>query len=220
MLTRTWAAAALAALGLFTWASGARAGDDVVRLNGGKDAPTVTLDGKGDAALVPTAIRVGVGPRGVRVGVGRPGYFRRGVVFGPRVGFGRRGWWGPRRGYWGPWAGWWGPRRAYWGPWGGWWGRPGIVIRTGPAYVPYGYPVVVPSGPVVTNTYGAPAAIQPGVTPTPPIVGASQDQESAPPTAGTYEYDGGPAQPVPMPKTVPGPTSGTSPNSTAPLRDA
>jgi hypothetical protein len=223
MRMRTWTAAALAVVGLLMWALETRAGD-LTPLKGGEDAPAIRLDGKGNAVTTPTAVRVGVGPRGVRVGVGRPGFrvavgvgrpaFVRGGVFvGPRTVVVGRGWWGPRR-------------VVYWGPWGGWWwGRPVVVIRTGPGFytppyvVGYPYPVAVPAGTIVTNnTYSVPATIQPGVSPIAPTVGPDQNQT---PPEGTYDYDGGPAQPVPLPtpQPNPGPTSGTAPSgSTAPLR--
>jgi hypothetical protein len=135
-------------------------------------------------------------------------FVRRGAFVGPRGVAVRGGWWG-----WGRWP--------YWG-WGG--GYPY-------AYAPYYYypnPVYYYSTPPVTeNYYYYPVPVQPSevmpyapstaIAPTSAVVvpSAASEQVQPVPADGTYDYDGGPANPVPAPRVVPAPAA--APASPAPV---
>jgi hypothetical protein len=128
------------------------------------------------------------------------------------------GWWRP----W--WHGWWGPV-GWWYPWRGWWWRsvwwPPIVVA--PTYYypwwcypsTYSYPMPTP---VIASSasYYSPGTWQPGVLP--PAAVFSPAPDPAPPDRSggapgnpkdTYDYDGGPSQPVPLPQPSPGTSTDT-----------
>jgi len=183
----------LGALAVFAWAGVAGAGD-TLRLDGRGDAKTTTLELKGGADTVPV-----------------------------RWGGWRRGWGGWGRG-WG-WAGW---RRGWgWRPYWRGFGWPyyagyydpgfytglyfprlfGLNIQIGrPVYYSAEYddacPIVDDAGPVTggteLRTRPRTYMLQPPRETVPPPSGAPDD--------ATYPYDGGPQDPVPMPKGQPAPT--------------
>jgi hypothetical protein len=250
MLYKTTVAAALGTLGLFAWAGAARADDDLVRLNGGRDTPTLTLKDDGQSETILT--RGGRGGGGARGGGARIGGARVGVRVGPRggvgvrvgrvgVAVGPRGRVGVRVGFRaggvrfvrGPWGG----VRFVRGPWGGvrfvrvvrvgvgpWWfgfrprfwygnfpypdyyygSYPYYGVPTTSAY--YNYPPTVVAPRVVMPYAPDDDAVVPNgsVVPTPPVPSPGTP---IPPGDGTFPYDGGPAEPVPQPRVVPGPTS-------------
>jgi hypothetical protein len=128
-----------------------------------------------------------------------------------------RGWWGNGRG----WGGWWGNG----GGWGGWWGFGGPWWNYGgynadwwpywglgyPVWSNYGYDSIYCAAP---SDYYPTASDVEMVTPTVTVV---QRPGTAPlrisrqvlpppipaPNDGTFPYDGGPVNPVPMPRAEP-----------------
>jgi hypothetical protein len=219
------------ALGAVLAVSGiARAGDrDTVQLSGSADkfgAATMTLGGTGTAAQAATednelthGYRYG-GYRGWGGGYGYRGYYGGGW---------NRGWggygYGWNRGYYGGWnrgwGGWGYPRtvvslnfnRPYYGGWGGGWGgyyRPSYFYSSSfysyPVYSNYycdsGLYLGIGGG---TGT-AAPAVTLGGSNFAPPVVTQPEfAQPMAQPGApeGTFPYDGGPSNPVPLPNADP-----------------
>jgi hypothetical protein len=238
MLKRGVIAAALGTLGLFAWAGAARA-DDLVRLNGGKDTPTITLGGNVDADTVLTRRGGGGGGRGGHVAFrgGSRGGFRGGFAhrgFAHR-GFAHRGFsrgWYGGRGWYG--RGWYG--RGWYGgyyPWyanynGGWYGYPYYNGYYGNGY--YGQPYCYSLTPTVSSYYNysvVPQQLMPysgssggTVVPTLPAPLPGRSVSGVPvPADGSYDYDGGPIVPVPLPKVGPAPavvppTGGPAPAAT------
>jgi hypothetical protein len=212
------------AVALLSWTAAARAGDTVrLSLSPNDSTPTQNLVADGqdtDTVLVGRGFgggfraggfrAGGFAAGGFRAGGFRAGGFRVGGFGGVRAaGFrtvGFRGWggsWGGR-GWWGPgWAG-----RGWWG-WGGYWPWYGYGYYGGysPVYVDYNYytpyidysvlsygtPVVSPGVTVDVAPYSNYTA--PAPTPSAPAVPPNGD--------GTYPYDGGPTNPVPLPRPMP-----------------
>ena len=174
------AAGALVVLGLCSWTNSACAGDTMrLDLKKGDAARTMTLGGDVRADTVDTHWGVrGVGWRGGWGGGWRVGW-----------GGGRTVWWGGARPIWWGGAGpvWWGARPAFVGPrvfWSGW------------------------SGPVVVGQSVIPSATLAASRFRTVLGGLTEEALPAPPLApgdGTYPYDGGPNDPVPMPKADPAP---------------
>jgi hypothetical protein len=210
MNMRTWVAGLLAPLSLLVGAAQSRAGD-VIRLG---------LPGQGQAKQSSTVL-LGQGPVDAEtLTVGRGGFHggfhgsvgvHRGYVGGYR-GFvgGYRGY-----GYYGGYRGgivgyayprlytpYYYPRTYYYGGY-----YPG-VIGSYPYYSGCSYPIttVVPSA-SFSLSIGTPRA-QLSVLPTPVPSVAQPSQPVAPAQPGTFDYDGGPSQPVPMPSAEPAPMSG------------
>jgi hypothetical protein len=220
MFTRGVTVAALGALGLFAWAGAARASeDDLVPLNGGKDTPAVVLGKDVSADTVLTRRGGGGGGRGhvgrggfrgsVRVGY-RGSYARRGYSYGVGRGWdGYRGGYGYRR-YYRPWyyGGYYGYPRYY----SSYYGYPSYYYSNGYYYsAPYCSPVVG-----VGSVYTAPAVVPsatmpyaPGAgdygAPTLPVPTPGRTRLGPVPPDGTYDYDGGPNLPVPLPRAEPAP---------------
>ncbi len=228
-------AAGLVACAALALAGDARAGGDDIPLSmpGGADAATLDRDAPdadSDADIHFVQYRGGRGYGGYRGGYG--GY--RGGYGGYRGGYGGyRGYYGGYRGYYGGYRGYYRPYyyggyRGYYRPYyyGGYYRPyyypryyggygygyypssyyyPGYYISSYPAYYPavsyYGSSFYFPCDGVegVARTLpGAPA--MPGA------------DEKLAPVPGTFDYDGGPKNPVPLPKTDEGPVKGTSPD--------
>jgi hypothetical protein len=202
MLRRSWAMAAAGVLTLVVSPQFARA-DDTVRLGGTMDdAKTVTLgyDGQSDTMLMR-----GVHGGGFRGGFG--GGFRGGFV-GFRGGFGggfRGGFVGFRGGYYG------GYRGGFYGGYGGFYGGYGYWPYYA-AYTPYYFPPPV-CYPTPVYTYypvgGDVTVVQAAKIYRPTYVAPDREslpQPYGPPSGpmpfsnGTYPYDGGPANPIPLPR--------------------
>lgn len=198
----------LAVAGLLASAAVSEAGDVFrLALPAGDDTPAIKL-GQIDANADTLDVwRGGFG--GFRGGFG--GGFRGGFVGGFRGGFGggfyRGGWgWGGYR-PWGGWGGWgWGGGYAY-RPWGGWsygWGGYPWV-----GYGGYGCWPCSDISPGVSSTFTL--SLGPTTLPfqsqaiAPPQVGAPVAPAPAlpAPNGGTFDYDGGPRSPVPLPGTDP-----------------
>jgi hypothetical protein len=214
---------------LTVWTGSASAGpQDTFRLGMTGDADVMTLAGRGDADTILVGRgggRGGFGGGRVGFGGGRGGFGGGRVGFGGGrggwggwrggwgrgVGFGRGGW----RGGWGGWrGGWWGGRRFGWGGWGGWyspwwnygWGNPWVGY--GLSYYPPAYNYCSPTY-VDPSYYGTSLN---GSTWTQPDSGVAPSGNSVPrqpdllppptrsPGSGTFQYDGGPPQPVPLPQ--------------------
>jgi hypothetical protein len=207
MMRRGWTFALLTAVTVAAFASSARAADsDLIRLTGGNDAITTTAMGTEDEADT-IAVRGWCGWRG---GCGWGG-----------CGWRSCGWGGGWRGCgWGGWGGWCAPRFYSWGycaPWRSYCFSPVYAYSyaapyfCAPTYYSYGnWPmagtVSTPSvnlglaGPL---TRSAPAIVDP-----PPAGG-----QPAPGGAGTFQYNGGPANPVPMPQAKPMPPKPPAPEA-------
>jgi hypothetical protein len=200
MLRKIWAVGVLAAAGMLLAAASARAADNVMLLKMGSktEAPATTLawDGK-DADTVDAAYRYG-GYRyhggGFHYHGGGYGYYHGGYRYHS---FYRPYYYGYYPRYYYP--------RYY---------TPGIYFSLGiyrpyyyyapPVYY-YSYPIYPIGASVTTMPYAitlnlgrsAPTLqTDPAAPPLPPV-----------PAEGTYPYDGGPANPVPMPRAEPAPTS-------------
>jgi hypothetical protein len=214
-------AAGLAALALGVPRAGAA--DDTLRLGGGLDATTSTLafDGTVDTTLT-RGVRGSVGHVGFRgAGVGYRGGFRGGFYGGNRGWYGGyRGWYGGNRGWYGGYGGyggWYGGYGGYGGWYGGygyypyWYGNywyPPVYLTVAPSYyaAPPVYYAANYSYYPVSQGYLAGSA---GLTLRPSIqVAPSQSQlpypnvvpgTPMPGPGGSYNYDGGPANPVPLP---------------------
>jgi hypothetical protein len=213
----------LAALALLVGSSGARA-ENALKLvlssaptvpsgiTGGGDVMTLQLDK--DADTVPVW--------------GHRGYW----------GGGYRGWGGGYRGYWGGgYRGYWGGYGGGYGGWGGYYPRyysyGGYYPRYYGGYYPYSYSYYYPSYSYgyypgfywgcsldcSPNSAGATTVLNDKPSATPPAYSQPYQQPSSQPSVpqqsqqnGTYQYDGGPSNPVPMPKTEPRPTTPTQPS--------
>jgi len=210
----TWTAVAAGVLGVLLAAPATRADDDTVRLGGNIEAKTTTLsyDGQSDTVLM----------RGVRGGFGFHGGFRGGYHVGYRGGFYGGGF--RHVGYGGRFGGYRYGMGYY--RFGGY-GYGGYYAAYRP-YYGYGYgggyyssPCYYPTYTYVTPyyNYAPPVYYTPGYSYYPtnaqvqvgqPIgktlyVGPSQQpyQPMMPPAQngnGTFPYDGGPANPIPLPK--------------------
>ena len=205
-----WRKLAVSTAVLLAAAGWSRAGaDDILRLDGKGDATNLTLGAKAEADNL--LVRGGHG--GGYHSAGRYGYhgyhhygaFRYGGYhhYGAyRYGYPRyyRPYYG---GYYWPW-------RAvafglsFWpGYYSSYYYNPPAVIYSSPVY-PYTYPAEISVSPVPSTTIlgtprTLPAAPQPEIAPPP---------AKKPPADGTYPYDGGPQNPVPLPKKVePAPTA-------------
>jgi hypothetical protein len=188
-------------------AAGAGAQDDTMRLGTSVEAKTTTLafDGQVDTVLTHGG-RGGfghVGYRGAGVGFYRGGFgggYRGGFAVGYRGGF----YGGYGYGYGGGYGGWYGGYGYYGRPW-----YPSLYVTVGapayyytppPMYYAAGYsyyPVNLPSATAPAGSYqlplqGAPGQILPAPTPVPGMPGQ-------PGNSGNFKYDGGPANPVPLP---------------------
>ena len=215
MSLRNLALAAGALLTVWTGSASAGSQDDTFRLGMTGDADVMTLGGRGDA----DTILVGRGGGRGGWGGGRGGWG------GARAGWGggRGGWggwhggWGGRVGWrsgWGGWrGGWWGGRRFGWGGWGGWyspwyygWGYPWVGY--GLSYYPPAYNYWSPAY-AYPSYYGCSlndtAWTQPDSTVAPSGSSVPRQPDLLPPPtrspgSGTFQYDGGPPRPVPLPQ--------------------
>ncbi len=205
----SWNKLAVSAAVLLAAAAWSRAGaDDTLRLDGKGGAATLTLGSKVEADNV--LARGGHG--GGYHAVARPayhGYSHYGAF---------RSWGYPRYGayrYWYP---------RYYRPYYGGYYWPGRAVAFGlsfwPAYYSsyyYSPPAVIYSAPAYPYTYPAEISVSPvpstTILSTPRTLPAAPPVELAPPPAvrpspdGTYPYDGGPQNPVPLPKVEPAPTA-------------
>lgn len=200
-------------------AAGAGAQDDTMRLGTSVDAKTTTLafDGQIDTVLTHGG-RGGFGHAGFRgagVGFYRGGFgggYRGGFAVGYRVGYGYGGGYGYRGGYgyggygYGVGYGGWYGGYGYWGrPWypslyvtvGSpyYYTPPAAYYAPGYSYYPINLPTTVASAPALPYQLplqGAPNQLLPAPTPVPGIPGQ-------PGFNGNFKYDGGPANPVPLP---------------------
>jgi hypothetical protein len=210
MLWRSVAAGALAAVVGWAWAAPAQAGD-VFRLGLNGEAPAFDLKGDGGAPDLTTQWRAY-----------RRGYYR-GYYNGYYGGYGS---YYPR--YYGGYYGSYYPRYygSYYYP--GYYGYSYYPRYYGGYYGSYypGYSYYYPGyyyGISYNSPIGCPAGDQdvPGVVLTPGGKGTAESykQPTGPmkpvPQEGTYPYDGGPSDPVPMPKAEPAP-AGSAPR-TVPL---
>jgi hypothetical protein len=225
MRGKWFAAGLVAAAGIVVWAVPSRAGDgDTLRLNMTGDTPTQNLVDDGSGAETIKTWHRGFGGFGGFRGFGGFGGFRPGFVgFRPGfVGF-RPGFGGFRPGFGGfgfrPFYG--GFYRPYYGGFGlggfgyGGFGYGGLGYYGLGGYG-YGYPgyyggfygpcagvsgtvytLSLPAGITVSPSYSLPPAGS--VTPSTPAPTMPRDD-------GTYPYDGGPKNPVPMPKEAPAPS--------------
>jgi hypothetical protein len=184
MIWRNWRLAA-ATVGLMVAGTSPGRAGDTLQLGTSTDAAITTLESKGDADTVPVWWR------------GRPYY--RGAWWGGRPYY--RGWYG----YYRPWG--WGYRPRAWGYY-----YPGYYFA--PPYA-YSYAAPVYYSPVTYDVYptGSDRAVMPGATTTPntrPEIVYPKGWVLPPPKPvpndGTFQYDGGPQQPVPMPQAEPAPT--------------
>jgi hypothetical protein len=181
-------AAALVAAGALTFAPAARAGD-TLRL-GGTTAPTLTLGHGSNDAIV-----VDVGHRYYRGHV-RYGYYPR-VYFSPRF-------------YYYP--------RVYYRPYVYAYPRP--VVYAAPYVCPIGgtFRLVTPVVSLSVNPAARPVvdlSINPVPLPPAGPVETAPAPRAVPGGDPTFPYDGGPANPVPLPRTEAGPTA--APPPTIPL---
>jgi hypothetical protein len=219
MRGRILAAGALAALALLVGSSSARAENALkLVLSSAPAVPTSGITGGGDVMTLQLDRDADTVPVW-----GHRGYW----------GGGYRGYWGGGyRGYWG------GGYRGYWGGYGGWGGYyprynsyGGYYPRYYGYYPSYSYyypsysysyypgfywgcsldcnPNSAAVTTVLNDTPNAnpPAYSQPYQQPYNQPSVPQQSQQN-----GTYQYDGGPSNPVPMPKTEPRPTTPTQPS--------
>jgi hypothetical protein len=207
MIRRSWMLGAAAAAVLCAWTTTGLADDDTIRLDlkKGKEAATMNLLGA-DADTVEARW----------YGGWRGGY---------------RGWYGGYRGWYGGYRGWYGGfyRPYYYRPWVSFGLGLGYPYYAG-YYSPYYYSPYVYAPPVyyTPSVYYVPAYSYPiSLTlsvmrnallgpdqPAMPYATSPEETIPAPqpaPKGGTYQYDGGPANPVPMPKPEPAPTRKASP---------
>jgi hypothetical protein len=233
MLWRGVAACALAAGVGCVWTASAQAGD-VFWLGLNTEAPTLNLVGGQEADTLPVQWRGG-GYGGYRGGYGGYGGYR-GYYGGYRGGYGGYGgYYGGYRGGYGSYGGYY-PRyyggsyggyggyssRSYGGYRGGYGGYGGYYPRSyggyyggsrsyyGISYVsPLGCP---PRGQDIPGIVLSPGGSGAGDTDTPP--GSQPLNPMKPvPQDGTFPYDGGPADPVPMPKVEPAPAGKVRPHT-------
>jgi hypothetical protein len=192
--------------GLLTSASvlagtGASYGGDTIRLNGGGDTPTQKLvdDGQG-AEAIRTWYHGGWGYRGYGWG----GYYR------PFYGYGWGGYYRPFYGY-----GWGGYYRPFYGyGWGGFY-RPyyGFSLGYSAFYPAYSFGYGSFFAPCAGTTAGVYTLNIPGSTlassqpseaqPILPRPRAADGAPQAPPSDGTFPYDGGPQNAAPLPSDTP-----------------
>jgi len=205
MRRSTWTGAAAGLLGVLLAAPATRADDDTVRLGGNIDAKTSTLsfDGQSDTLLM----------RGVRGGFGHHGGFRHHGGFAHHHGFGhhhhgfrhhhgfgfaRVGFYGGYGGYYG--GGYYGGgyyRPYYNGYYDSCYYSPYAYARPYYNYGPSAYYVSGSYYPVSGDVQGYQAqALKPTFYQTP----SQQYQPMPPAEGGTFPYDGGPANPIPLPK--------------------
>jgi hypothetical protein len=204
----SWKKLAVSTAVLLAVAGGSQAGaDDILRLGGKGDAATLTLGSKGEAdnLLVRGWHGGGYHPA---VRYGYRGYHHYGAFrYGGYHYYGAHRYWYPR--YYRPYYG------GYYWPWR----AVAFGLSFWPGYYSYYYnPPVIYSPPVYPYTYPAEISVSPvpstTILSTPRTLPAAPPLEVAPPPAvrpspdGTYPYDGGPQNPVPLPKKVePAPTA-------------
>jgi hypothetical protein len=204
-------AAAAGLVILFAGGQRARADDDTVRLGANIEATTTTLgyDGLSDTMLTRGA-RGFVGYRG-----GHHGFY------GGHRGFygGHRGFYGGYRGFYGGYRGFYGGYRGFYGGYRGYGYGPYYAGYYGPGYYSsygYGGPAYYPNcAPGVYYTpgysyYPISVDVEVGQAPTyrPGLYVQGQQQQPferlkvpvQPAEGGTFPYDGGPANPIPLPK--------------------
>jgi hypothetical protein len=179
---------ALAAGALLAVSGLANAGDTQLLAGGPAGSTTMTLGGKGTISQAATEDN--------ELTHGYRGYY------GWHGGYGYRGYYGGYRGYYRPYVGHYGYRGYY----GGYY-RPAYYYRPyyysnyyyRPYYYPsyyYGYSPGIYIGISGDASTTAPA-VNLGNTFTPPMT------QPTPPSDGTFQYDGGPSNPVPLPKAEP-----------------
>lgn len=205
----------LAVAGLLASGAASQAGDVFrLALPAGGDVPALKLGQIDTNAETLDVWRGGFG--GFRGGFGG---FRAGFGFGGfRGGFygGFRGWgggWGGWRGGWGGWGGGWGGWRGGWGGWGGGWGYSCYQPYWGCGYGWCGSPWVSLG---CNNGFCSISDTSPGIASnftlslgptslrvqTPQALPAQPGtlQQPSPNGNGTFNYDGGPRSPVPLPR--------------------
>lgn len=191
MIRRSFALG-VAALALF---AGTTRADDTIKLGlkKGDDAPVTKLVGDGEADTVDV------------------GYYR-GARWGGwnRVGWGWGGW------GWGGWPRWYGAYYPYYprGYYSSYVYYPSVYYYPPVYYYPsvYYYPVSL----AVVQPYASVTPHQREVMP--PVVDESLPAPRQLPKDGTYQYDGGPANPVPIPNSEAKPRIPAPRNSVAPLQ--
>lgn len=221
-MTRHFWAPALA-LGAALATNGVASADDSPR-----PSTTMTLGGKG------TAAQAAVEDSELTHGRGYRGYYGWGGGYGGYRGYygGYGGYYGGYRGYYG--GGYGGYRSYYGGGWGGYYGyRPAYYS----SYYSFGYRPYYSSFyyPVYSSYYSAGPSFYLGIgggltsgAPTvtlgesfarPPVVTQSTPPMTAPnaPGDGTFPYDGGPINPVPLPKSDPQAIPPANPSSATDL---
>jgi len=221
----------LAALALLAWAGLAQADQPKSVFDNGVDAPTITLQGDGDADT-----ELVHGWRGGYGGGWRGGY----GGYGGGWGVGYRGWGGGYGGYYGGYRGWGG----YGGGWGhGYYNRPYVNLSFGyypryyssyhyrpwsygyssyysPSYYGIGYSSYYYQpyygGYYCINGTESDATVQAtplGQLPNVPSMPPADQQEQQP-----FQYDGGPNSPVPLPSDSTQPQKNNQPAPQAPLK--
>jgi hypothetical protein len=192
MRRSTWIGAAAGLLGVLLAAPATRADDDTVRLGGNIDAKTTTLafDGQSDTLLM----------RGVRGGFGHHHGFVHGHRFVHHHGFGyaRFGFYGGYRGFYG--GGYYGAgyyRPYYYGYYNSCYYAPYAYVSPYYTYRPSAYYVSGSYYPVNGDVQGYQAQT---LKPTFYQAHSQQYQPMPPAEGGTFPYDGGPVNPIPLPK--------------------
>lgn len=238
MLRMTWATGMVVGLAFMARAARGRA-DDTFLLNGKGSAQTLTLESKGGAEPVPVGwyrgpIRAGW-RGGFRRPLWRPGLYRPLAWRGYRPYWGWRGrYWGGYRPYWGwrarTWGGYrpyWGWRDRFWGPTPADWVGFGLSFLGPGRYAAPAYPVpgfysvpdgaCYPGGPILGSVTTITPSVEADVA-APPAQADVLPKPRRVPSDQTYPYDGGPADPVPMPKADDKPTVEPSGKSLPPVK--
>jgi hypothetical protein len=214
-------AAAMSALCLIAWTGQATAADDLVRLKGGFDAPAVTLgfDGQVDTELTRGGGRGGghggFGHGGFHHGgfnhggFARGGFYRGGYGYGGfyRGGYGYGGFYRGGYGYYPSYYSYYSPYYSYYYPPVPYYSYynypyyPYYPTAYAPATTSYALIVRPAPSPVLPGSSPGQQPVLPGPAPGPgpgvpsPIPG----QPTMPRAEGSFPYDGGPANPVPLP---------------------
>lgn len=219
MFARQWVGGLLAVVGILAGAAAVQAGDTIrLGLPAQDDAPAIRLgEVSPDAELLDARYvryggyggyggyrgyggyggyrSYGYGGYGGYRGYGYGGY--RGYGYGGYRGYGYGGYSGGYRGYSGGFyggfsGGYYGGYRGY-----GYGGYRGYGYG-GSGY--YGISEPVPSGPAVYSLNIVPGVVQGSERPTPYLPSDPQPAPRPLPNDGTFDYDGGPRSPVPLPK--------------------
>jgi len=205
MLWRSWATGAIASLAVFAWAGSSRA-EDTLRLGlikpagltGGVSSGVQTLRLEDQAETTPAGWRGGYG--GGYRGYGYGGFYRPSYY-----GWGGYGYYRPYVSsyYYAPYYGYY-PRPYYYAPPVYYYSAP-VVSYSAPVYYSTPYVYYPINGGADTLARNALLNTSPSAYANKPLpqVTVPRQGASPPPAAGegTFKYDGGPANPVPMPQT-------------------